>query len=119
MVVIFALAPKTPEFFSETVVLGDGRQVVGRSATCNIVIGDNTISRKHAEILLERDKVKLRDLRSLNGTFVNEKRVGTCEINLGDQLRFGRVAFLVISESSKVDFPEDEGSTAPCNPPGK
>lgn len=53
-----------------------GREcVIGRDATCQVVIPSRTVSRQHARILDERDGYYLEDMRSVNGTAVNGRKI--------------------------------------------
>ena len=70
-------------------------QLVGRAPTCDIPIIDPTISRKHAELRCDDDGIQVRDLESINGTFVNGERIASCRVSAGDQLTFGHVEFTV------------------------
>jgi FHA domain/zinc-ribbon domain len=68
----------------------DGETTVGRSPDCGIFLDDVTVSRKHA-ILRERDgKYFIEDQGSLNGTFVNRKRVESAQLDDGDELQVGK-----------------------------
>ncbi len=67
--------------------------VVGRAPTSDIPIFDPTISRRHAELQLDDQGVRVRDLGSSNGTFLNGARVETASIAVGDVVTFGKVAF--------------------------
>ncbi len=64
---------------------------VGRDQDADIVIDDPTVSRKHAEIVRSNDGFVLLDLDSMNGSFVNETKVGQTGQSLkdGDEIRFG------------------------------
>ena len=54
-----------------------GDYVIGRSRNCHIVIDDDLVSRKHAQLsLLTSSQLLLADLGSRNGVFVNGKRIG-------------------------------------------
>jgi DNA-binding CsgD family transcriptional regulator len=76
-------------------VLEDGSYSLGRSAECDIPILDVTISRQHAQLEVKGQQVTVSDLGSRNKTYVGgrvvEKAVACC----GEEVRFGRVAFLV------------------------
>ena len=72
-----------------------GRVVVGRGSMCDIVLPDSSVSRRHAELSLEKTTVTVRDLGSRNGTFVDEERVTICEVFPGQHLRFGGLAFVI------------------------
>src|SRR5690242_18299826 len=51
------------------------RTVIGTHASSDIVLPDKTMSRFHAEILVDEGRARIRDLGSLNGTWVNGIRV--------------------------------------------
>src|SRR5690348_12308119 len=67
--------------------------VVGRAPTSDFPIIDPTISRRHAQILRQDDKILVRDLGSSNGTYVNGERVESVELKAGDIVTFGKVKF--------------------------
>ena len=68
----------------------DGETTIGRSPDCGIFLDDVTVSRKHA-ILRERDdNFFIEDQGSLNGTFVNRKRVESGQLEDGDELQIGK-----------------------------
>jgi hypothetical protein len=72
------------------------RTTIGRSPDCGIFLDDVTVSRRHA-VLVERDGHWLvEDGGSLNGTFVNRRRVESAELEDGDELQIGkyRLTFL-------------------------
>ncbi len=70
--------------------LGLGRHLVGRGSRNDINLQHNSVSREHAEILVERDRVLLKDLSSSNGTFVNGEQVtGEIEVGHRDEIGFG------------------------------
>jgi len=74
----------------------EGETTIGRSPDCGIFLDDVTVSRKHA-ILVERDGgFFIEDQGSLNGTFVNRKRVESGQLEDGDELQIGkyRLSFL-------------------------
>jgi hypothetical protein len=74
----------------------DGRTLVGRSPECPIFLDDVTVSRRHAEIVREGDTFTIRDLGSLNGTYVNRKRIETAVLENDDEVQVGkyRLTFL-------------------------
>ena len=43
--------------------------MIGRSSACQLVLGDDTVSRRHAELRIEDGRWLLRDLGSSNGTY--------------------------------------------------
>jgi len=80
----------------ETFAPQGDRTTIGRSPDCAVFLDDVTVSRRHA-VLLERDgHWFVEDQGSLNGTFVNRRRVDSSELSDGDELQIGkyRLTFL-------------------------
>jgi hypothetical protein len=71
----------------------DGKNVLGTSADCDVVITDPYLSAKHCTIRHENGTYTLIDLDSTNGTFVNQKKVTKMELIDNDTIRFGRTDF--------------------------
>jgi pSer/pThr/pTyr-binding forkhead associated (FHA) protein len=68
----------------------EGETTIGRSPDCGIFLDDVTVSRKHA-VLTERDGgFFIEDQGSLNGTFVNRKRVEAAQLEDGDEVQIGK-----------------------------
>jgi hypothetical protein len=65
------------------------RLLIGRSSACQLVLADDTVSRRHAELRIEDGRWLLRDLGSSNGTWVNGRRVVEAEVRPGDLLHLG------------------------------
>jgi hypothetical protein len=64
---------------------------LGRSPSCQIVFADDTVSRRHATLLVRDGAWFVRDRESTNGTWVNGRRVCEAEVRPGDELRLGDV----------------------------
>ena len=73
-----------------------GDFVVGRSTECQLSLDDPLVSRKHAVIVQRDGGFFVNDQGSLNGTFVNRKRVESAQLEDGDELQIGkyRLTFL-------------------------
>lgn len=69
--------------------------VLGRSSRCDVVLSDLSVSRRHARLFFRDGKWLLQDLASTNGTLVNGRRVGRCELRPGDRLLIGAARLLV------------------------
>lgn len=65
--------------------------VLGRNPDCDLVVGDASVSRRHAELLAQGDALVVADLGSRNGTFIEGTRVDRAKVTRGQQVRFGRV----------------------------
>jgi hypothetical protein len=66
------------------------RTTIGRSPDCDVFLDDVTVSRNHA-VLVERDgRYVIEDQGSLNGTFVNRRRVESAALEDGDELQIGK-----------------------------
>jgi hypothetical protein len=74
----------------ETFPLEHDRITIGRSPDCEIFLDDVTVSRKHAVIAKDGDSFRIEDEGSLNGTFVNKKRVEAADLENGDELQIGK-----------------------------
>ena len=82
----------------QSVDIAGGRTIlVGRGVTSDVPIYDPTVSRRHAELTATDGGVRVRDLGSSNGTFVNGSRVDDTVITAGDVVTFGKVAFSLIA----------------------
>ena len=76
--------------------LRNGEAVIGRSRSCIVQIAETTVSRQHAVFVVEPGNVRLRDLGSSNGTYINGKRVdGVQALNDGDRVVVGEAELIV------------------------
>ncbi len=70
-------------------LLSEGKNTVGRSPDCNIVINEKGISREHFAIHVKGDVFTIEDLGSKNGTFLNGKKIKSAELKNGDEVIAG------------------------------
>jgi hypothetical protein len=68
---------------------------VGRSDQCDIVVKDGSMSGKHAEISKINGEIRVKDLGSANGIWLNGERVDNVELFDGDVLRCGQTSLRV------------------------
>jgi pSer/pThr/pTyr-binding forkhead associated (FHA) protein len=68
-----------------------GRAVVGRDTDCDVLVSNLSVSRKHAALEETAGGWSVKDLASVNGTFLKGKRVTEAPLASGDALRFGDV----------------------------
>jgi len=74
----------------------EGRTLIGRSPDCEVFLDDVTVSRRHAELMRDGDTFTIRDLGSLNGTYVNRRRIESAVLEDDDEVQIGkyRLTFL-------------------------
>ena len=75
--------------------INKGKMLIGRS-DADIVVKDLEASRQHARIDIMGDRVVLRDLNSTNGTFVNEQRINTVNLENQQEFRIGTTILMLI-----------------------
>jgi hypothetical protein len=63
---------------------------VGRSPQNDLFLDDVTVSRHHARVVVDADGFLAEDLNSLNGTYVNRKRIERHQLADGDELQIGK-----------------------------
>jgi len=104
---------------NETIELKRGHPfVVGRAVTSDLPIYDPTVSRQHAELLLTDHGVRIKDLGSSNGTFVNGTQISETVADNGDIVTFGRVAFKVVEiKPPTIKTPEPDSGAFGAPPP--
>src|SRR4051812_45055799 len=69
--------------------------VMGRREDCDFRIPLGDISRKHCRLIKEDEALKIEDLGSSNGSYVNGKRIHEAELQPGDTIQIGPVVFVV------------------------
>lgn len=83
--------------------LGEGRVTVGRDESCDICIAEGKISKQHAALVIDQDRITVEDLDSTNGTFVNNRQIQTQRtVSVGDVIQFESMAYCVVSSSDEA-----------------
>ena len=77
------------------VSVSQGLTVLGRGENCDIQIPLEDVSRRHCEVSIAGEEIKVKDLASSNGTYVNNRRVNEAPLEAGDRLVLGPVVFTV------------------------
>ena len=91
---------------------------VGRSAGLQLVLPSAHVSKLHAEIYTDGLALRVRDLGSRNGTFLNREKVADAALHEGDVLHFGDYEFRVTRDLPEPDVADDDGTlvrTAPLS----
>jgi EAL domain-containing protein (putative c-di-GMP-specific phosphodiesterase class I) len=91
---------------------------IGRSAGLQLVLPSSHVSKAHAEIYSDGLTLRVRDLGSRNGTFLNRETVTDGPLHDGDVLHVGDYEFRVARDMTDPDCPDAEGTllhTAPLS----
>lgn len=83
-------------------VLSQGVTTIGRHPDSDISLDDITVSRRHVEIEHINGRYCVRDIGSLNGTYVNQKRVDETELHQGDELQVGKFRFVFLEHAEDL-----------------
>jgi pSer/pThr/pTyr-binding forkhead associated (FHA) protein len=76
-------------------VLREGNTTVGRHPESDIFLNDVTVSRHHCRFSTKGDLLTVEDSGSTNGTYVNDERVDSAQLEAGDEVLIGRFHFVV------------------------
>jgi hypothetical protein len=74
------------------------RMTIGRSPEAEVFLDDVTVSRNHALLVRRRDGLYIDDLGSLNGTYVNRRRIESHRLQNGDELQVGKYKLTYLDE---------------------
>jgi pSer/pThr/pTyr-binding forkhead associated (FHA) protein len=74
----------------ESFAIEGERMTIGRSPDAHVFLDDVTVSRNHALVVRRRDGLYIDDLGSLNGTYVNRRRIESHKLQHGDELQVGK-----------------------------
>jgi hypothetical protein len=70
--------------------------VMGRSPECELFLDDVTVSRRHADLRPSDGGWELHDLGSLNGSYVNRRRIDHQRLEGGDEVQIGKYRFVFL-----------------------
>lgn len=98
-------------------LLDADRTVAGRSPNADIFLDDVTVSRKHVEFVREREGFVVRDVGSLNGTYVNRTRIEQALLRAGDEVQIGKFRMTFHPSPARAGAqPASQGEPAPGAP---
>jgi pSer/pThr/pTyr-binding forkhead associated (FHA) protein len=86
-------------------LLDSERTTAGRSTQADIFLDDVTVSRKHAEFVREGQVFWVRDVGSLNGTYVNRQRIDQVALHSGDEVQIGKFRMTFHPSPHREDSP--------------
>ncbi len=86
----------------ETIDLDVDVLTIGRSPSSDVFLDDVTVSRHHARVLHDEGGFWVEDLNSLNGTYVNRRRIEQHRLFDGDELQIGKFKLAFVEQSDGV-----------------
>lgn len=84
--------------------------VIGRGRECDMTFPGAHLSREHVQLSIEGDQLRVKDLNSANGTFINDARSEEGIVFTGDRLRLDVYSFIVFGPSRRT-APESADDT--------
>lgn len=79
-----------------------GREIIaGRSGEIDMVLAEDMVSRRHARIYPDQNRLLIQDLGSTNGTFVNGQKVSEAHLREGDTILIGTSIMKVVSHQDR------------------
>lgn len=88
--------------------LSSGITVIGRRHDCDLRIPLMSVSRRHCQLNRDEGVLKIRDLGSRNGTYLNGKRIDEAVIQAGDYIEVGPLKFVLQIDGEPKDIAEPE-----------
>jgi hypothetical protein len=115
------VVPGFPDTAGHPLAVIDGEAVVGREDDCDVVLAGARVSRRHARICVSGEVCRVEDLGSLNGTYVNRRRIpGVAALADGDRLTLADVElqFRVLPAAAAPRLPRGASVAVVSNPHG-
>ncbi len=75
----------------------------GRHPDSDIFLDDITVSRRHAEFRRESGDIRVVDIGSLNGTYVNRQPVESAVLASGDEIQIGKFRLVFLTRPQQID----------------
>lgn len=79
--------------------------LIGRSPRCTVRIPSGSVSREHCELIIEKDRIWVKDLGAANGTYVNGDKIKLVRVLGGDVVGIGEAYFGIQVDGDPEDFP--------------
>jgi len=101
--------------------LSSGVTVIGRRHDCDLRIPLMSVSRRHCQLNRDEGVLKIRDLGSHNGTYLNGKRIDEAVIQAGDYIEVGPLKFVLQIDGEPKDTaqPQVPAQALPQEGPSK
>lgn len=99
----WSLVAKSGSLSGREFLITSTPSTLGRSSQCDICIPGSHLSRQHLQLTLIEQELHLRDLGSVNGTYLNDQRIVEAIAKPGDQLRLDVHCFHIIGPGDASD----------------
>ena len=91
----------------QVIPLEHDRFIIGRETDCHLKLENKLVSRHHCVFLKNEFALRVRDLGSMNGTFINGRRVeGEIPLTQGDTLSVGNLTLQVVIRPDAIPEPQ-------------
>ncbi|HEY7161461.1 MAG TPA: histidine kinase dimerization/phospho-acceptor domain-containing protein, partial [Acidobacteriota bacterium] len=94
------VSPGLPD--EQEFTLKNGPNSIGRARDNDIVILDQSLSRYHARIDVNDERIQITDLQSRNGTWINGKKVQECNLHHADSIKWGDVRCVAVVDTAAI-----------------
>ena len=102
---VFELSPKSTDVKVQGNIFSRGRLLIGRAESCDIVIAHPSISAIHAILEVTPQGIKLYDMNSRNGCFVNGNKIVAQSVNVGDKIQIASIDFSLREYADTPELP--------------
>lgn len=102
---VYELSPRTREVKIQGNVFSKGRILIGRAESCDLIIAHPSVSAVHAVLEVTPQGVKVFDMNSRNGTFVNAEKVVAQNIKIGDRVNIASIEFMLKEYADTPELP--------------
>lgn len=92
------LVIKKGPVIGQRIVLNQEEILIGRDPKSDIFLNDITVSRKHAKLIYTKNRTEIKDIGSLNGTYVNNERTEVSRLKSGDEIQIGKFVLVFLSK---------------------
>lgn len=97
----------------DLIELKPGVNRFGAGKDCDFIVDSSRVSEAHCDILVDQTGITVRDLDSLNGTFIDETPVAECRVRKGQTLRLGDLRLLVVDDTLRpTEKPASSGQVS-------
>ena len=94
-------------------LLDDDFTSAGRHPDSDIFLDDVTVSRRHAEFYRQGARFTVRDVGSLNGTYVNRERIDEAGLSGGDEVQIGKFRLVFLTNPTPHHVADGRGDVRP------